>query len=75
MEIFIKSSCAACQKRFLVLMCSTVGVDEEFKIPGSSETCMYPRDTKLSAAERVHCHCVLSPVVDNEILGLSVEEK
>ncbi|TRW36239.1 hypothetical protein FND48_08665 [Bacillus sp. PW192] len=45
MEIFIKSSCAACQKRFLVLMCSTVGVDEEFKIPGSSETCMYPRDT------------------------------
>ncbi|MSD97704.1 hypothetical protein GKC39_03650 [Bacillus velezensis] len=56
-------------------MCSTVGVDEEFKIPGSSETCMYPRDTKLSAAERVHCHCVLSPVVDNEILGLSVEEK
>lgn len=52
-----------------------VGVDEEFRIPGSSETCMYPRDTKLSAAERVHCHCVLSPVVDNEILRLSAEEK
>ncbi|MCY8513540.1 phage head morphogenesis protein [Bacillus atrophaeus] len=52
-----------------------VGVDEEFKIPGSSETCMFPRDTKLSAAERVHCHCVLSPVVDHEILGLSAEEK
>ncbi|PLT51557.1 hypothetical protein BVY13_03825 [Bacillus amyloliquefaciens] len=42
-------------------------VDEEFKIPGSSETCMYQRDTKLSAAERVSCHCVLSPVVNNEI--------
>ncbi|PSA91494.1 hypothetical protein C6370_18350 [Bacillus atrophaeus] len=52
-----------------------VGVDEEFRIPGSSETCMFPRDTKLSAAERVHCHCVLSPVVDNEILGLSADEK
>ncbi|MBF6667285.1 hypothetical protein K1Y04_00765 [Bacillus amyloliquefaciens] len=36
---------------------------------------MYQRDTKLSAAERVSSHCVLSPVVDNEILGLSAEEK
>ncbi|ASB88426.1 MULTISPECIES: phage head morphogenesis protein [Bacillus] len=52
-----------------------IGVDEEFQIPGSSETCMYPRDPKLSAAERVNCHCVLSPVVDNRILGLSAEEK
>ncbi|WP_343311257.1 phage head morphogenesis protein [Bacillus atrophaeus] len=52
-----------------------VEVDEEFQIPGSSETCMFPRDPKLSAGERVHCHCVLSPVVDNEILGLSAEEK
>lgn len=56
-------------------MCSTVDVDEEFKIPGSSETSMYPRDTKLSAAERVSCQCVLSPVVDNKVLGLSAEEK
>ncbi|KYC90166.1 hypothetical protein B4140_3154 [Bacillus amyloliquefaciens] len=36
---------------------------------------MYQRDTKFSAAERVSSHCVLSPVVDNEILGLSAEEK
>lgn len=54
---------------------TVIGVDEEFQIPGSSETCMFPRDTKLSAGERVHCHCVLSPVVDNKILGLSPEEK
>ncbi|QFY82740.1 hypothetical protein D0808_15685 [Bacillus subtilis] len=54
---------------------TVIGVDEEFQIPGSSETCMFPRDPKLSAGERVHCHCVLSPVVDNEILGLSPEEK
>ncbi|CAI6282878.1 phage head morphogenesis protein [Bacillus subtilis] len=52
-----------------------IGIDEEFQIPGSGETCMFPRDPKLSAGERVHCHCVLSPVVDNRILGLSAEEK
>ncbi|MCY7895109.1 phage head morphogenesis protein [Bacillus vallismortis] len=52
-----------------------IGVDEEFQVSGSSETCMFPRDPKLSAGERVHCHCVLSPVVDKEILGLSAEEK
>ncbi|WP_440645051.1 phage head morphogenesis protein [Bacillus subtilis] len=54
---------------------TVIGVDEEFQIPGSSETCMFPRDPKLSAGERVHCHCVLSPVIDNEILGLSAEDK
>ncbi|PAY13869.1 phage head morphogenesis protein [Bacillus sp. 7705b] len=54
---------------------TVIGVDEEFEIPGSSETCMFPRDPRLSAGERVHCHCVLSPVVDNEILGLSADEK
>lgn len=54
---------------------TVIGVDEEFQIPGSGETCMFPRDPKLSAGERVNCHCVLSPVVDNKILGLSAEEK
>ncbi|MCY8755673.1 phage minor head protein [Bacillus haynesii] len=54
---------------------TVIGVNEEFTIPGSGETCMHPRDSKLSAKERVHCHCVLSPVVDNKILGLSPEEK
>lgn len=52
-----------------------IGIDEEFQIPGSGETCMFPRDSKLSAGDRVNCHCVLSPVVDNEILGLSADEK
>ncbi|PAC85362.1 phage head morphogenesis protein [Bacillus subtilis] len=54
---------------------TVIAVDEEFQIPGSGETCMFPRDPKLSAGERVHCHCILSPIVDNEILGLSAEEK
>ncbi|MGG3801781.1 phage minor head protein [Metabacillus fastidiosus] len=52
-----------------------VGVDEEFVISGSSETCQYPRDPSLSGKERIHCHCVMSPVVDSDILGLSKEEK
>ncbi|CAM4276034.1 MULTISPECIES: phage head morphogenesis protein [Bacillus] len=54
---------------------TVIGIDEEFQIPGSSETCMFPRDPKLSAGERINCHCVLAPVVDNEILGLSPKEK
>lgn len=28
---------------------TVIGIDEEFQIPGSSETCMFPRDPKLSA--------------------------
>ncbi|MED4649680.1 phage head morphogenesis protein [Bacillus inaquosorum] len=54
---------------------TVIGVDEEFHIPGSSETCMFPRDHHLSAGERVHCHCILNPVIDREILGLSEYEK
>ncbi|KKJ82429.1 uncharacterized protein YqbB [Bacillus subtilis] len=63
------------RKNHIDLDGTVIGVDEEFQIPGSSETCMFPRDPKLSPGERVHCHCVLSPVVDNEILDLSAEEK
>ncbi|MGR5983858.1 phage minor head protein [Bacillus cereus] len=54
---------------------TTVPIEEEFKLPGSGETCMFPRDNSLSAKERVNCKCVLQPVVDNNILGLSEEEK
>lgn len=35
----------------------------------------YPRDVNLPAGERIYCHCVLSPVVDPNILRLSKEEK
>ncbi|MEI1422224.1 phage head morphogenesis protein [Bacillus cabrialesii] len=54
---------------------TVIGVDEEFQIPSSSETCMFPRDPKLSAGERVHCHCVMAPIIDQEIIGLSATEK
>lgn len=63
------------RKNHIDLDGTIIGIDEEFQIPGSGETCMFPRDPKLTAGERVHCHCVLSPVVDNRILGLSAEEK
>lgn len=52
-----------------------VPVEEPFVLPDSGEECMFPRDSSLSAKERVECHCVMSPAVDNDILGLSEEEK
>ncbi|WP_242262198.1 phage minor head protein [Bacillus cereus group sp. BfR-BA-01453] len=54
---------------------TVVPVEEEFELPDSGERCMFPRDSSLSAKERVECHCVMSPAVDNNILGLSEEEK
>lgn len=50
-----------------------IPVDEDFDVNG--HTGAHPRDTRLPASERVNCHCVLSPVVDKTILGLSAEEK
>lgn len=35
----------------------------------------YPRDPILPASERVNCHCILQPVVNKDILGLSEEER
>ncbi|TDQ35272.1 phage minor head protein [Aureibacillus halotolerans] len=52
-----------------------VDTDAEFSIASSSETARYPRDTKLSAKERVRCKCIIQPVVDEDVLGLSVEER
>ncbi len=54
---------------------TTVPVEDEFELPKSGERCMFPRDSSLSAKERVNCKCVMSPAVDNNILGLSEEEK
>lgn len=54
---------------------TVVPVDEPFTIPGSEEQAMHPRDTNLSAKERVNCHCAVGPEVDEQIFGLSAEEK
>ncbi|TSI19932.1 hypothetical protein FOT98_08850 [Bacillus sp. HY001] len=52
-----------------------IAVDEEFEIIDSDETCMYPREPKLSAGEKINCNCVVFPVVDGETLRLSQEDK
>lgn len=50
-----------------------VGVDELFLVDG--EFGMYPRDTTFSAKNRANCGCVIGPVIDESITGLSKEEK
>ncbi|EHG1823767.1 TPA: phage minor head protein [Listeria monocytogenes] len=52
-----------------------VQINETFTIPGSGELAKYPRDTDLSASERIHCHCALGPAVNEEILGWTKEDK
>lgn len=52
---------------------TTIDLEEMFDVNGYSAK--YPRDTLLPASERVYCHCVLVPAVDEEILGLTAEEK
>lgn len=36
---------------------------------------MYPGDTDLPPAERVHCHCISQPIVSSDVLGLTIEER
>lgn len=36
---------------------------------------MYPRDVDLPPEERINCHCIAQPVVNEDILGLSLEER
>lgn len=50
-----------------------IKVDEAFTVGG--EEAQHPRDTSLSAKQRVNCHCVLGPTVDENIIKLSKEEK
>lgn len=52
-----------------------VGKFDDFIIPGSEERAQYPRDVRLSPKERINCHCALSPVVEEAIFALSVEER
>ena len=36
---------------------------------------MYPGDPCLPAKERIHCHCLSQSIIDETILGLSLEER
>ena len=42
---------------------------------GKTYAPMYPRDVILPAGETVNCHCLQQPVVDESVLGLSLEER
>ena len=55
-----------------------VPVAEPFELTGANGKTyhpMYPRDTILPAGESVNCHCLCQPVVDEDILGMSLEER
>lgn len=55
-----------------------VPVNEPFELVGAdggTYECMYPRDPSLPPEECINCHCICQPVVSEEILGLSLEER
>lgn len=55
-----------------------VPVDEPFELigaDGSTYEPMYPRDIILPPEESINCHCICQPVVNEEILGLPLEER
>ena len=55
-----------------------VAKDEPFTLYGADGAIyypMYPRDSVLPPGESINCHCVDEPVVDEEILGLPLEER
>jgi len=52
--------------------------DEPYKLigaKGGTYLCMYPRDPSLPAEESINCHCISQPVVNDDILGMSLEER
>lgn len=56
----------------------TVGKAERFTmqgLDGNTYFPMYPVDPVLPASESISCHCICEPVVDEQILGLSLEER
>lgn len=53
-------------------------VNEPFDLVGADGVDyqpMYPGDTSLPAGERINCHCIIQPVVSDEILGMSLKER
>ncbi len=42
---------------------------------GGTFECMYPRDPSLPAAESINCHCIAQPSVNEDILGLPLNER
>jgi len=55
-----------------------VGVDEPFELKGKDGGTyfpMCPRDTGLPASESNNCHCLMKPIRNKKILGMSTEER
>lgn len=55
-----------------------VPVSEPFELTGAdgrSYSPMFPGDPALPPGERINCHCTCQPVVSEDILGLSLEER
>ena len=55
-----------------------VPVEEPFELTGAdggTYAPMYPRDPILPPEESINCHCISQPVVNEEILGLPLEER
>lgn len=42
---------------------------------GSTYSPMFPRDPNLPAEESINCHCTHVPIVSDEVLGMSLEER
>lgn len=56
---------------------TVVPINEPFTLPGVDGTYypMYPRDSILPPEESVNCHCIEQLVVDEDVLGLPLEER
>lgn len=55
-----------------------VSVNEPYELRGQDGVTyypMFPGDTNLPAGERINCHCISEPVVNQDVLGLSLEER
>ncbi len=44
-------------------------------INGGTYSIMYPRDIMLPPEETINCHCICQPVVNEDVLGLPLEER
>lgn len=66
------------RKNHLKMHGQTVLKEKPYKlhgIKGGIYYPMYPRDTVLPPEESVSCHCLSQPVVDEDILGMPLEER
>lgn len=52
--------------------------DEPFELTGADGGTyypMYPRDPSLPPGESINCHCTEQPIVNKDVLGMSLEER